>query len=38
MIKIGDLIINARTGQKMIFLETWAETKGTQLKLNALVQ
>ena len=34
MIKQGDSITNARTGQRMIFLETWAETNGTQLQIE----
>ncbi|MGK0391853.1 MAG: mannose-6-phosphate isomerase-like protein (cupin superfamily) [Roseivirga sp.] len=36
MIKKGDTIVNIRTGQKMTFLETWAETKGTQLKIDCV--
>ena len=36
MIKKGDTIVNIRTGQSMTFLETWAETKGTQLKINCV--
>ncbi|MFT6324418.1 MAG: quercetin dioxygenase-like cupin family protein [Salibacteraceae bacterium] len=36
MIKKGDTIINVRTGQKMTFLETWAETNGTQLKIDCV--
>ena len=36
MIKKGDTIVNIRTGQKMIFLETWAETNGTQLKIDCV--
>lgn len=36
MIKQGDTIINIRTGQKMTFLETWAETNGTQLKIDCV--
>jgi quercetin dioxygenase-like cupin family protein len=36
MIKKGDTIVSARTGQKMTFLETWAETNGTQLKINCV--
>jgi quercetin dioxygenase-like cupin family protein len=34
MIKRGDSITNARTGQRMIFLQTWAETNGTQLQIE----
>jgi len=34
MIKLGDKIENARTGQRMIFLKTWAETNGTQLQIE----
>jgi len=34
MIKKGDSITNARTGQRMIFLQTWAETNGTQLQIE----
>ena len=34
MIKQGDSIINKRTGQRMIFLQTWAETNGTQLQIE----
>jgi quercetin dioxygenase-like cupin family protein len=36
MIKKGDTIVNIRTGQKMKFLETWAETNGTQLKIDCV--
>ncbi len=36
MIKKGDTIVNIRTGQKMTFLETWAETNGTQLKIDCV--
>ena len=36
MIKKGDTIVNARTGQKMTFLETWTETNGTQLKIDCV--
>ena len=36
MIEKGDTIVNIRTGQKMTFLETWAETKGTQLKIDCI--
>ena len=36
MIKKGDTIVNVRTGQKMTFLETWAETNGTQLKIDCV--
>ena len=34
MIQQGDMIENIRTGQKMIFLKTWAETNGTQLQIE----
>ncbi len=34
MIRQGDHIINQRTGQRMIFLKTWAETNGTQLQIE----
>jgi mannose-6-phosphate isomerase-like protein (cupin superfamily) len=34
MIKQGDSITNARTGQRMVFLQTWAETNGTQLQIE----
>ena len=34
MIKQGDSITNARTGQRMIFLQTWAETNGIQLQIE----
>ncbi|THU38202.1 cupin domain-containing protein [Niastella caeni] len=34
MIRQGDHIENARTGQRMIFLKTWAETNGTQLQIE----
>jgi len=34
MIKQGDSISNARTGQQMIFLQTWAETNGTRLQIE----
>ena len=34
MIQKGDKIENARTGQRMIFLKTWAETNGTQLQIE----
>jgi quercetin dioxygenase-like cupin family protein len=34
MIHKGDKIENARTGQRMIFLKTWAETNGTQLQIE----
>ena len=34
MIKQGDSITNVRTGQQMIFLQTWAETNGTQLQIE----
>ena len=36
MIKKGDTIVNVRTGQKMTFLETWAETNGTHLKIDCV--
>lgn len=36
MIKKGDTLVNARTGQKMTFLKTWAETNGTQLKIECI--
>jgi quercetin dioxygenase-like cupin family protein len=36
MIKQGDTIVNIRTGQKMIFIETWAETNGTQVKIECI--
>ena len=36
MIEKGDTIVNIRTGQKMTFLETWAETNGTQLKIDCI--
>ncbi len=36
MIKKGDTIVNVRTGQKMTFLKTWAETNGTQLKIECI--
>ena len=36
MIKKGDTLVNVRTGQKMTFLKTWAETKGTQLKIECV--
>ena len=32
MIKQGDSIINIRTGQKMTFIETWAETNWSTIK------
>ena len=34
MIQLGDMIENQRTGQRMIFLQTWAETNGTQLQIE----
>jgi hypothetical protein len=34
MIHQGDKIENKRTGQRMIFLKTWAETNGTQLQIE----
>lgn len=34
MIKQGDIIENRRTGQRMIFLQTWAETNGTLLQIE----
>ena len=36
MIKQGDTIVNIRTGQRMTFLKTWAETNGTQLKIECI--
>ncbi|MFT5723199.1 MAG: quercetin dioxygenase-like cupin family protein [Bacteroidia bacterium] len=36
MIKKGDNIVNIRTGQEMTFLETWAETNSTQLKIDCV--
>ena len=36
MIKKGDTLVNVRTGQKMTFLKTWAETNGTQLKIKCV--
>ena len=36
MIKKGDTLVNVRTGQKMTFLKTWAETNGTQLKIECV--
>jgi len=36
MIKKGDTLLNVRTGQKMTFLKTWVETKGTQLKIECV--
>jgi mannose-6-phosphate isomerase-like protein (cupin superfamily) len=36
MIEQGDTIVNIRTGQRMTFLKTWAETKGTQLKIDCV--
>tara|TARA_B100000809_G_C14898180_1_gene445259 strand:- start:155 stop:721 length:567 start_codon:yes stop_codon:yes gene_type:complete len=36
MIKKGDTIVNIRTGQQMTFLKTWAETRGTQLKIDCV--
>ena len=36
MIKKGDTIVNIRTGQQMTFLKTWAETNGTQLKIECI--
>ena len=36
MIKKGDTIVNIRTGQQMTFLKTWAETNGTQLKMECI--
>ncbi|NQX81061.1 MAG: cupin domain-containing protein [Flavobacteriaceae bacterium] len=36
MIKQGDTIVNIRTGQRMTFLKTWEETKGTQLKIDCV--
>ena len=34
MIKPGDTIVNARTGQKMIFSKTWVETNGELLEIE----
>ena len=34
MIQKGDKIENTRTGQRMIFLKTWAETNGTQVQIE----
>lgn len=34
MIQQGDRIRNNRTGQRMIFLKTWAETNGIQLQIE----
>lgn len=36
MIHKGDTIVNVRTGQKMTFLATWAETNGTHLKIDCV--
>ena len=36
MIKQGDTIVNTRMGQRMMFLKTWAETNGTQLKIDCI--
>ena len=36
MIKKGDTILNNRTGQQMTFLKTWAETNGTNLKIECI--
>ena len=36
MIKKGDTLVNVRTEQKMTFLKTWAETNGTQLKIECV--
>jgi len=36
MIIKGDTIVNNRTGQKMTFIDTWAETNGTQLKIECI--
>lgn len=36
MIKKGDTIVNIRTGQRMKFLKTWAETNGTQLTIACI--
>lgn len=36
MIKKGDTIVNNRTGQQMTFLRTWAETNGTNLKIECI--
>jgi len=38
MVKKGDTLVNVRTGQKMTFLKTWAETNGTQLKIECISQ
>ena len=34
MIRKGNEIVNGRTGQRMIFLNTWAETNGTLLEIE----
>ena len=34
MVQKGDMIENRRTGQRMKFLQTWAETNGTQLQIE----
>ena len=34
MISKGSEIVNIRTGQRMIFLNTWAETNGTRLEIE----
>lgn len=34
MIQKGDTIINARSGQRMTFLQTWAETNGALLQID----
>tara|TARA_R110002126_G_scaffold291790_1_gene458429 strand:- start:10346 stop:10915 length:570 start_codon:yes stop_codon:yes gene_type:complete len=36
MIKKGETIINARSGQKMTFTSTWLETNGTQLSIDCV--
>ena len=36
MITKGDTIVNIRTGQQMTFIKTWAETSGTQLKIECI--
>ena len=36
MIKKGDTIVNVRTGQKILYLKTWKETNGTQLKIKCI--
>ena len=34
MVQQGDKIENKRTGQRMVFMKTWAETNGTQLQME----